>query len=116
MTLAAEEFVTPLSISALTAERVYSDLFSRDDEHDVGHIRLSREADLVIVVPATANLIAKMANGLANDLASTILLATNKPGIDCPGHEPVDVGAFCNITKCTNADKRRNSHHRPRGW
>ncbi len=89
MTRAAEEFVTPLSISALTAERVYSDLFSHDDEHDVGHIRLSREADLVIVVPATANLIAKMANGLANDLASTILLATNKPVLIAPAMNPL---------------------------
>lgn len=89
MTRAAEEFVTPLSISALTAERVYSDLFSRDDEHDVGHIRLSREADLVIVVPATANLIAKMANGLADDLASTILLATDKPVLIAPAMNPL---------------------------
>ena len=89
MTCAAEEFVTPLSISALTAERVYNDLFSRDDEHDVGHIRLSRESDLVIVVPATANLIAKMANGLADDLATTILLATNKQVLIAPAMNPL---------------------------
>ncbi len=89
MTRAAEEFVTPMSVSALTAEPVYSDLFDRDDEHDVGHIRLSREADLVLVVPATANLMAKMAHGLADDLASTILLATNKPVLLAPAMNPM---------------------------
>lgn len=89
MTRAAEEFVTPLSVGALTAERVYSDLFSRDDEHDVGHIRLSREADLIVVAPATADLMAKMAHGLANDLASTVLLATNKPVLIAPAMNPL---------------------------
>ncbi len=89
MTRAAEQFVTPMSVSALTAERVYSDLFDRDDEHDVGHIRLSREADLVLVVPATANLMAKMAHGLADDLASAILLATNEPVLLAPAMNPM---------------------------
>ncbi len=89
MTKAAEEFITPLSLSALTAERVFSDLFSRDDEHDIGHIRLSREADLVVVAPATADLMAKMANGLANDLASTVLLATDTPVLVAPAMNPL---------------------------
>ncbi|MDA4637076.1 bifunctional phosphopantothenoylcysteine decarboxylase/phosphopantothenate synthase, partial [Escherichia coli] len=70
LTKAAEEFVTPLSVGALAADKVFTDLFSREDEHDVGHIRLSREADLIVVAPATADLMAKMAGGLANDLAS----------------------------------------------
>ena len=65
MTKAAQEFITELSVGALTADRVFTDLFSREDEHDVGHIRLSREADLIVVAPATADLMAKMANGLA---------------------------------------------------
>lgn len=89
MTRSAAEFVTPLSIGALTAERVYTDLFSRDDEHDIGHIRLSREADLVVVAPATANLMAKMAHGLADDLASAILLATNRPVLIAPAMNPL---------------------------
>ena len=88
MTRAAQEFVTPLSVGALTADRVFSDLFDRADEHDVGHIRLSREVDLVIVAPATADLMAKMANGHADDLASTTLLATNKPVLVAPAMNP----------------------------
>ena len=79
MTAAAQEFVTPLAVGALSASHVYTDLFSREDEQDVGHIRLARDCDLVLVAPASADLLAKMANGLANDLASTILLATAKP-------------------------------------
>lgn len=88
MTAAAQEFVTPLSVGTLTADRVFSDLFDRDDEHDVGHIRLSREADLVVVAPATADLMAKLANGLANDLASAVLLATDKPVLIAPAMNP----------------------------
>ncbi|MEN8162804.1 MAG: bifunctional phosphopantothenoylcysteine decarboxylase/phosphopantothenate--cysteine ligase CoaBC [Acidobacteriota bacterium] len=72
----AHHFVTPLSVAAISENRVYSDLFSLTDEHEMGHIRLSREADLVVVAPATADLIAKMANGLADDPASTVLLAS----------------------------------------
>lgn len=78
LTRAGAEFVTPLAVASLSGEKCYSDLFSLTDEAEMGHIRLSREADLVLVVPATADLMAKMANGLANDLASTALLATDK--------------------------------------
>ena len=75
---AAEEFVTPLSAAALAGERVYRDLFDLDDEQRMGHIELSRASDLIVVAPATADLMAKMAAGLAGDLASTLLLATDK--------------------------------------
>ena len=84
LTKAGAQFVTPLSVSALTGERIYSDLFSLTDEAEMGHIQLSRSADLVVVAPATADLMAKMANGLANDLASTALLATDKPVLMAP--------------------------------
>ena len=70
MTEAATAFVTPLSVGAMSADRVFTELFDREDEQDVGHIRLARETDLVIVAPGTADLMAKMADGLANDLAS----------------------------------------------
>ncbi len=76
-TRAAEEFVTPLSLSSLSGEKVYRDLFDLTDEAEMGHIQLSRAADLVVVAPATADLMAKMANGFANDLASTLLMATD---------------------------------------
>lgn len=88
MTAAAKEFVTPLAVGALSADHVFTDLFDRRDEHDVGHVRLSREADLLVVAPATADLMAKMANGLANDLASTVLLATDKPVLVAPAMNP----------------------------
>jgi phosphopantothenoylcysteine decarboxylase/phosphopantothenate--cysteine ligase len=78
MTASAKHFVTPLAVASLTGERVYDDLFSLTDEAEMGHIELSRSADLVLVAPATANLMAKMAQGLADDLASTLLLATDK--------------------------------------
>ena len=78
LTRAGEEFVTPLSVSALAAQNVYRDLFDLTDEAEMGHIELSRAADLVVVAPATADLMAKMAGGLANDLATTLLLATDK--------------------------------------
>lgn len=84
MTKAAEEFVTPLSVAALTGEKVHSALFNLTDEVEMGHIELSRSADLLVVVPATADLMAKMAQGLANDLASTALLATDKPVLLAP--------------------------------
>jgi phosphopantothenoylcysteine decarboxylase/phosphopantothenate--cysteine ligase len=89
MTSAAQEFVTPLSVGTLTGDRIFTDLFDRDDEHDVGHIRLSREADLVVVAPATADLMAKLANGLANDLASAVLLATDKSVLMAPAMNPL---------------------------
>ncbi len=88
MTAAAQEFITPLSIGALSADHVFIDLFDRQDEHDVGHIRLSREADLIVVAPATADLMAKLANGLANDLASNVLLATDKRVLMAPAMNP----------------------------
>ena len=84
LTQAAEEFVTPLSVSALSADKVYRDLFDLTDEAEMGHIELSRSADLLVVAPATADLMAKMANGLANDLASTLLLATDTPVLIAP--------------------------------
>ncbi len=84
LTRAAEEFVTPLSVSALAAEKVYRDLFDLTDEAEMGHIELSRAADLVVVAPATADLMAKMAHGHADDLASTLLMATDKPVLIAP--------------------------------
>ena len=84
LTKAAEEFVTPLSASALVGNKVYSDLFDLTDEAEMGHIELSRSADLLVVAPATADLMAKMASGLANDLASTLLLATDTPVLVAP--------------------------------
>lgn len=88
MTKAATEFVTELSVGALAADTVFTELFDRQAEHDVGHIRLSREADLLVVAPATADLMGKMANGLANDLASTVLMATDKPVLIAPAMNP----------------------------
>jgi phosphopantothenoylcysteine decarboxylase/phosphopantothenate--cysteine ligase len=88
MTKAAQEFVTPLSVGALTASHVFTDLFDRQDEHDVGHIRLSREADLIVVAPATADLMAKLAGGHASDLASAVLLATDKKVMMAPAMNP----------------------------
>ncbi len=88
MTEAAKQFVTPLSVGAISADHVFTDLFDRRDEHDVGHIRLSREADLLVVAPATADLMAKLANGLANDLASTVLVATDKQVLMAPAMNP----------------------------
>ena len=84
LTRAAEEFVTPLSVSALAGEKVYRDLFDLTDEAEMGHIQLSRSADLIVVAPATADLMGKMASGLATDLASTLLLATDTPVLCAP--------------------------------
>ena len=84
MTAAAAEFVTPLSLSALTGSKVYRDLFDLTDEAAMGHIQLSRAADLLVVAPATADLMARMAGGVANDLASTLLLATDKRVLIAP--------------------------------
>lgn len=84
LTKAAQEFVTPLSVSALAGEKVYTDLFDLTDEAEMGHIQLSRVADLVVVAPATADLMAKMAQGRADDLASTLLLATDTPVMIAP--------------------------------
>ena len=84
LTRAAEEFVTPLSVASLTGDKVYTELFSLTDEAEMGHIQLSRSADLVVVAPATADLMAKMATGQATDLATTALLATDKPVMIAP--------------------------------
>ncbi len=99
LTKAGEQFVTPLAVAGLTGDKVYGDLFSLTDEAEMGHIQLSRAADLVVVAPATADLIAKMANGLANDLASTALLATDKRILIAPA---------MNVRMWNHAATRRN--------
>jgi phosphopantothenoylcysteine decarboxylase/phosphopantothenate--cysteine ligase len=88
LTKAGGQFVTPLSIASLSGDKVFTELFSLTDEAGMGHIKLSRDADLVVVAPATADLIGKMANGLADDLASTALLATDKPVLIAPAMNP----------------------------
>ena len=88
LTRAAQEFVTPLAAGALTGERAYTDLFDPASEFDVGHIRLARDTDLVVVAPATADLMAKLAGGHADDLASTVLLATDKKVLIAPAMNP----------------------------
>ena len=89
LTRAAQQFVTPLAASALSNERAYTDLFDPQSEFDAGHIRLARECDLIVVAPATADLMAKMANGHADDLASAILLAADKPILIAPAMNPL---------------------------
>ena len=84
LTRAGEQFVTPLTLAALSENKVYTSLFDLKDEVEMGHIQLSREADLVVVAPATADLMAKMAAGIADDLATTLLLATDKPVLAAP--------------------------------
>ncbi|WP_449224647.1 bifunctional phosphopantothenoylcysteine decarboxylase/phosphopantothenate--cysteine ligase CoaBC [Azospirillum argentinense] len=84
LTRAGAQFVTPLSVQALTEDTVYQDLWSLTDESEMGHIQLSRDADLLVVAPATANLLARMAAGMADDLAATVLLATDKPVLVAP--------------------------------
>jgi phosphopantothenoylcysteine decarboxylase/phosphopantothenate--cysteine ligase len=84
LTKSAMEFVTPLSVAALSGDKVYGDLFSLTDENEMGHIQLSRDADLLVVVPATANILARMAQGIADDLATTVLLATDKNVMAAP--------------------------------
>lgn len=99
LTRAAQQFVTPLAASALAHARVYTDLFDPESEFDAGHIRLARDCDLVVVAPATADLMAKMANGHADDLASAVLLATNRKILLAPAMNPLMWG---------NAATRRN--------
>ncbi|MEG3617082.1 bifunctional phosphopantothenoylcysteine decarboxylase/phosphopantothenate--cysteine ligase CoaBC [Magnetovibrio sp. PR-2] len=84
MTSSAEQFVTPLTLASVSGDKVYTDLFSLTDEHEMGHINLSREADVLLVAPATANTLAKLAHGIGNNLATTLLLATDKPVIVAP--------------------------------
>jgi len=88
LTAAAQHFVTPLAVGALTGERAFADLFDPQSEFDVGHIRLARDCDLVVVAPATADLLAKMAGGHADDLATAVLLATDKPILIAPAMNP----------------------------
>jgi len=88
MSQAAQSFVTPMTVGALTGETVFTDLWDRDAEQDIGHIRLAREAYLIILAPATADIMAKMANGLANDLATTVLLANHAPVLVAPAMNP----------------------------
>ena len=84
MTKSAAEFVTPLSMGVMTEDQVYGDMFDLKEEREIGHIQLSRQADLVVICPATANILAKIAAGIADDLATTILLATDKPVLAVP--------------------------------
>jgi phosphopantothenoylcysteine decarboxylase/phosphopantothenate--cysteine ligase len=99
ITRAGEQFVTPLTLAALSENKVYTSLFDLKDEVEMGHIQLSREADLVVVAPATADLLAKMAAGLADDLATTLLLATDKPVLAAPA---------MNVRMWQHAATRRN--------
>jgi phosphopantothenoylcysteine decarboxylase / phosphopantothenate---cysteine ligase len=97
-------FVTPLSLQALSEDRVYSDMFSLTDESEMGHIQLSRDADLLVVAPATANLLARMAAGLADDLAATVLLATDKPVLAAPA---MNVRMWTHAATVTNVETLR---------
>ncbi|GAN76658.1 phosphopantothenoylcysteine synthase [Acidisphaera rubrifaciens HS-AP3] len=103
LTRAGAQFVTPLSLQALSENRVYADLFSLTDESEMGHIQLSRAADLLVVAPATADLIARMAAGIADDLATTVLLATDKPVLIAPAmnvrmwHHPATVANMATL-------------------
>ena len=109
--------MTPLSVGALTSERVFTDLFDLNDEQEIGHIRLSREADLLIVAPATADLIAKMAGGHANDLASTVLMATDKPVLVAPAMNPRMWLQSGDAAQCrATAQGRRHPLRRPQHW
>ena len=84
LTAGGEHFVTPMTLAALSEEQVYTTLWDLKDETEMGHIQLSREADLIVVAPATADLMARMAAGIADDLATTLLLATDKPVLAAP--------------------------------
>ena len=99
LTKAGSEFVTPLSIESLSENKVYADLFNLTDEHQMGHIQLSRMADAILIAPATANIISKMTHGISDDLASTVLKATNKPVLIAPA---------MNVQMWINASTQRN--------
>ncbi len=109
LTEAGAKFVTPLSLQALTEDRVYSDMFSLTDESEMGHIQLSRDADLLVVAPATANILARMAGGLADDLAATVLLATDKPVLAAPA---MNVRMWTHAATAENVEtlRRRGVH------
>src|SRR2546423_9189213 len=89
LTKGGQEFVTPLAVGAIAGERAFTDLFDAGTEFDVGHIRLARDTDLIVVAPATADLMAKMAGGHADDLASAVLLATDRPILLAPAMNPI---------------------------
>src|SRR5215469_4180937 len=99
MTSAAQQFISPLSAATLSGRAVRDDLFSLTDEAAIGHIELSRAADLVVVAPATANILARMAGGLADDMATTVLLATDKRVLVAPA---------MNVRMWSNPATRRN--------
>ncbi len=113
MTTAAKQFVTPLSVASLSGSKVFDDLFSLTDEAEMGHIELSRAADLVVVAPATADLLAKMAHGLADDLATTLLLATDKKILVAPAMNLRMWLQSRHAAQCRNLAPRRGSVHRP---
>ncbi|MBL4805609.1 MAG: bifunctional phosphopantothenoylcysteine decarboxylase/phosphopantothenate--cysteine ligase CoaBC [Alphaproteobacteria bacterium] len=108
LTKGGEQFVTPLSVSALCEEQAYTDLWSLKDETEMGHIRLSREADVIIIAPASANLIAQMAQGRADDLASTALLASDKPALIAPA---MNVRMWENPATKANIEKLKEYGH-----
>ena len=116
LTEAGAKFVTPLSLQALTEDKVYSDMFSLTDESEMGHIQLSRDADLLVVAPATANILARMAAGLADDLAATVLLATDKPVLAAPA---MNVRMWTHAATAANVEtlkKRGITLRRPQRW
>ncbi|HEY0420500.1 MAG TPA: bifunctional phosphopantothenoylcysteine decarboxylase/phosphopantothenate--cysteine ligase CoaBC, partial [Acetobacteraceae bacterium] len=103
LTAGGAQFITPLTLQAISEERVFTEIFSLTDESEMGHIQLSRAADLVVVAPASADILAKMAAGLAGDLASTLLLATDKPVLVAPAmnvrmwHHPATVANMATL-------------------
>src|SRR3954462_12047924 len=109
LTEAGAKFVTPLSLQALTEDKVYSDMFSLTDESEMGHIQLSRDADLLVVAPATANILGRMAAGLADDLAAPVLLATDKPVLVAPA---MNVRMWTHAATLANVEtlKKRGVH------
>lgn len=108
LTKGGEQFVTPLSVSALCEEEAFTDLWSLKDETEMGHIRLTRDADVIVIAPASANLLAQMANGLAQDLASTTLLASDKPAIIAPA---MNVRMWENPATQANTEKLKEYGH-----
>ncbi len=105
MTESAKEFVTPLSLGVMTEDQVYGDMFDLKEEREIGHIQLSRQADLIVICPATANILAKMAAGIADDLATTILLATDKPVLAVPA---MNVRMWNHVATQRNLQQLRN--------
>ena len=113
LTKAAQQFVTPLAAGALSHERCYTDLFDPESEFDTGHIRLSREADMIVVAPATADLMAKMAQGHANDLATAVLLATERAVLMAPAMNPLMWNNPATRRNVAQLAARRHRHDRP---